>query len=48
MSVLPDLMHYVAELDRLARYRQGAASGDPERGKVLARAIRAKLAAPDH
>jgi hypothetical protein len=48
MSVLPDLMHYVAELDRLARYRQGAASGDPERGKVLARAIRAKLEAPDH
>lgn len=48
MSVLPDLMHYVAELDRLERYRAGAASGDPNRGRILARAIRAKLEAPDH
>jgi hypothetical protein len=48
MSVLPDLMHYVAEMDRLERYRGGAASNDPQRSRILARAIRAKLDNPDH
>jgi hypothetical protein len=43
-GVLPDLRHWMVESERIQRFREGAARGDPERNVVLAGYIRGVLA----
>jgi hypothetical protein len=43
LNVLSDLLLYVREKERIQRFREGASSGDPERGRIIARFIRESL-----
>lgn len=43
MGVLPELIHWMEEKDRIARFRDSANSRDPERGRTIARFIRESL-----
>lgn len=43
MGVMPELIHWMEEKDRIARFREGANGQDPERGRTIARFIRESL-----
>jgi hypothetical protein len=43
MGVLPELIHWMEEKDRITRFRDGANGQDPERGRTIARFIRDTL-----
>jgi hypothetical protein len=43
MGVLPELLHWMEEKDRIARFREGANGHDPERSRTIARFIRETL-----
>jgi hypothetical protein len=43
MGVLPELIHWMEEKERIERFRAGAVSRDPERGRIIARFLRESL-----